>query len=370
MTERFLRHLIERLEAGAQGVLCQIVETRGSTPQKAGAAMFVDPTTGETLGTLGGGCVEAEVRQRAGECLDGAGATLHTYTLDHDHAWADGLICGGRMSVLSQPLTGDTTYWRALRESHAAGNGLTEAVLIEANPSANSSPTGTRWLFDHDGKLQTSLPAACKAPPSWLLDTIKPTEARRRPRRIDGIALLPSPPRIRLVIVGAGHVGQAVADLAARADFAVWVLDDRASCASRDRFPEADQLLVGPIGPTLDSIAFDPHTYALIVTRGHGHDQEALQHLAPTPAGYVGLIGSRRKIRLIFDALLDNGVVPDALARVAAPVGLEIGSESVPEIAVSIVAELIARRNRGPSAVTPRGWILADSSLTSEARCP
>jgi xanthine dehydrogenase accessory factor len=89
----------------------------------------------------------------------------------------------------------------------------------------------------------------------------------------------------------------------------------------------------------------------LIVTRGHGHDQEALQHLAPTVASYVGLIGSRRKIRMIFEALLDEGVEEQALARVSAPVGLDIGSESVAEIAVSIVAELIARRNRGTAAL-------------------
>jgi xanthine dehydrogenase accessory factor len=162
-------------------------------------------------------------------------------------------------------------------------------------------------------------------------------------------------------------VGQAVAELASRADFAVWIVDDRSSCASRERFPDAERRIVGPIGPTLDGIAFGPSTYALIVTRGHGHDQEALQHVAPTRAGYVGLIGSRRKIRLIFDALLDVGVRPEDLARVAAPVGLEIGSESVPEIAVSIVAELIARRNRGPSAVEPRGWI-APAEATVESR--
>jgi len=146
-------------------------------------------------------------------------------------------------------------------------------------------------------------------------------------------------------------VGQAVAELAARADFDVWVVDDRRQYANPERFPTAQRLIVGPMGEVLPNLEITSQTYALIVTRGHGHDQEALQHLAPTVAPYVGLIGSRRKIKMIFEALLDEGVEEEALARVSAPVGLDIGSESVVEIAVSIVAELISRRNRGPDGV-------------------
>jgi xanthine dehydrogenase accessory factor len=157
-----------------------------------------------------------------------------------------------------------------------------------------------------------------------------------------------------LVIVGAGHVGQAVAGLAAETDFDVWVIDDRSQYANPERFPTAQQILVGPIEEVLASLEVTPHTYALIVTRGHGHDQEALYHLAPTPAPYVGLIGSRRKIKLIFESLRDAGIAEADLARVAAPVGLDIGSQTVPEIAISIVAELIARRSLGPRGLAHR----------------
>ena len=129
-------------------------------------------------------------------------------------------------------------------------------------------------------------------------------------------------PRIRLVIVGAGHVGQAVAELASRADFDVWIVDDRAEYAK----PRAAsrrltaRRLVGPIGRVLRDLEITPETFALIVTRGHGHDQEALAILAPTSASYVGLIGSRRKIKLIREALLDQGIPEEALARaLAAP---------------------------------------------------
>ena len=97
-----------------------------------------------------------------------------------------------------------------------------------------------------------------------------------------GVAWLPTLPRVRLVIVGAGHVGQAVASLAAQADFDVWVVDDRGQYANAERFPTAQRILVGPIEEVLAALEVTPHTYALIVTRGHGHDQEALYHLAPT----------------------------------------------------------------------------------------
>ena len=157
-----------------------------------------------------------------------------------------------------------------------------------------------------------------------------------------------------LIVVGAGHVGQAVASLAAQADFDVWVVDDRHQYANRERFPTAQRLVVGPIEEVLPTLEITPQTYALIVTRGHGHDQEALFQLAPTAAAYVGLIGSRRKIRLIFENLREAGISETDLERVAAPVGLDIGSQTVPEIAISIVAELIARRNLGPRRCSGR----------------
>jgi xanthine dehydrogenase accessory factor len=165
-----------------------------------------------------------------------------------------------------------------------------------------------------------------------------------------GVAYLPVLPRVTLLLVGGGHVGQAVARLASEVDFDVWVLDDRAAYASRERFPAASRLLVGDIGATLRDLArgdITPSTYCLIMTRGHAHDEEALSHLAPTPAGYVGMIGSRRKIKLIYEDLLARGITEDMLARVHAPLGFAIGSQTVPEIAVSIVAELIACRNLG-----------------------
>jgi xanthine dehydrogenase accessory factor len=340
-----LRTLIERLAQDREQIVCQVVETRGSTPQKAGALMVVDPAGGQT-GTLGGGCVENEVKQHAIRQLGASGAILKSFVLDHDYAWADGLICGGKMVVAIEAFRGVSplSYFGRLEGLMAAGEGLTEAIVVNPERIAGS-PAGRRFLFGPDASCVASWPEG--SVPETLAARVRPLHERPKPEVRDGVALIPSLPRIRLVIVGAGHVGQAVAELAARADFDVWVIDDRSQYAHPERFPTAGEILVGPIEQVLSRLAVTPQTYALIVTRGHGHDQEALFHLAATRASYVGLIGSRRKIKLIFENLRDAGISEADLARVAAPVGLDIGSQTVFEIAVSIVAELIARRNLG-----------------------
>jgi xanthine dehydrogenase accessory factor len=349
-----VRRLTEALAEGREQIVCQVVETKGSTPQKAGALMVVDPNGGQ-LGTLGGGCVENEVKQKAIRQIGETGAAIHTFILDHDYAWADGLICGGKMVIVSESFRGPAplAYFHALQDALENGCGFTEAIAVEPERLASaglSAPLGGRFLFDAQGNFLASW-AAGHAEEQAVRDGVIPLTNRPKPAVRGGIAYLPTLPRIRLIIVGAGHVGQAVSALASQADFDVWIVDDRRHYANAERFPEAQRIIVGPFEETLPSLDVTPNTYALIVTRGHGHDQEALYHLATTSAPYVGLIGSRRKIRLIFENLREQGVPEAALARVTAPVGLAIGSQTVPEIAVSIVAELIARRNLGKSAV-------------------
>jgi xanthine dehydrogenase accessory factor len=346
-----LRYLNQNLERGRELILCQVVETRGSTPQKAGALMLVDPT-GTQAGTLGGGCVEAEVKQQAIRRIGQPGAEIQAFVLDHDYGWADGLICGGKMVILTEALRGARPlgYFRAYQRLLESGVGFTEAVVVDPRRHGEHAalPVGGRALVDSTGNVAAVWPEGGDFGP--IAAGVIALEDRPRPAVREGVAFLPTLPRVRLVIVGAGHVGQGVASLAAQADFDVWVVDDRQQYANAERFPTAERIIVGPIDEVLPALEVTPQTYALIVTRGHGHDQEALFYLAPTQAPYVGLIGSRRKIRLIFDGLRDQGIRESDLARVAAPVGIDIGSQTIPEIAISIVAELIARRNRGPES--------------------
>jgi xanthine dehydrogenase accessory factor len=346
-----LAQLSETLARRLPCIYCAVVATRGSTPQKAGAGMLVFPD-GTQVGTLGGGCVEAEVKRRAIHGLSvGAGPGVLEFLLDDDDGWADGLICGGRMTILAHPLPIEDAGYEAAFEyyqrSHAlaeTGAGFTEAVVIADTAGL---PVGDRYLFDAAGQPVASLAAR----PAWAVVAahLAPLASCPRPSAHHGISYLPTAARVTLLLVGGGHVGQAVARLATEVGFRVWVLDDRERYASPDRFPAAERLIVGNIGETLRELApqFRAATYSVVLTRGHGHDEEALYHLAGSGCGYVGMIGSRRKARLIFDDLAAKGVTPEALRRVRAPVGIDIGSQTVPEIAVSIVAELIARRNLG-----------------------
>jgi len=304
--EALLREIVVRCEAGERAALCVVVGSRGSTPQEAGAKMLV-LADGRTLGTLGGGCVEAEVRRRALELLPAGASKRLTFRLDHDYGWDDGLICGGTMDILVHLLDGSASaapFARALEDLAA---GRTAAI---------------------------DLPEPDNAAASAYVDRIEPPA--------------------RLVIAGAGHVGQALAEIAATLGFEVTIIDDRADYASAERFPRAAQRVIGEIEAELRRYPIDPRTYVVIVTRGHRHDGKALSAVLDSPARYVGLIGSKRKVMTIFQDLLAQGASLDALCRVRAPVGLEIGAVTVPEIALSIAAELVAvRRGRDDAPASP-----------------
>jgi len=349
--------LIESLQAGRPLVYCRLVETRGSTPQKAGASMLVFEDASQ-VGTLGGGCVEAEVKRRALAALQRGGAEIARFNLDSDYGWDDGLICGGRMHVLIDPLRpspdGDDPvpdYFQRLRELRTTGQGGTEAIVFSGG-DADELAEPVSYLFDHSGASIALRGAARES----ITPELRPLDERPRAYVEQGVSYMPFYPRYRLLIVGAGHVGQSVAQLAVDLDFDVWVVDDREDLVSEQRFPRAERRISGSIAEVLSEIEVTTHTYCLIVTRGHNHDQEALYQLADRGACYVGMIGSRRKIRLIYDDLIAEGISADVLDAVHAPVGLDIGSQSVAEIAVSIAAELIAHRNCGGQVpARPRG---------------
>jgi xanthine dehydrogenase accessory factor len=354
-----LTELTAALEQSRDCVYCSIIETRGSTPQKAGAAMLVFPD-GSQRGTLGGGCVEAEVKQRALAVLNlGEGqAQVLTFCLDDNYGWDDGLICGGRMTILADPIAGGrlspmVDFYQRYRELVERGKGCTEAVALSEQAGL---PIGNRYLFDSEGRLVGQIGGLIEkngSPPSapeQVTRHLPPIRRRPQPVVHQGVAYLPILPRVTLLIVGGGHVGHAVGKLAAEVDFEIWVLDDRERYANHERFATARRIMVGDIGTTLKDLVqreVNESFYCLIVTRGHAHDEEALFHLAGTSAGYVGMIGSKRKIKLIYEDLIARGIDADVLARVHAPLGFAIGSQTVPEIAVSIVAELIACRNLG-----------------------
>jgi len=358
-----MRELLPQLHAsmlsGRPVAVCRLVETRGSTPQKAGATMLVF-ADGSQAGTLGGGCVEAEVKRKSLGILSGGAAEIARFQLDDDYGWDDGLICGGRMQVIIDPLSDPASrdYYFKLHDLAGSGRGCTEAIVFDGEASGLTA--SACYLFDADGELLVQVRGGdTSQAPIAIRDNLRSLVERPKPLAAHGVAYLPLLERCRLVIVGGGHVGQAVGNLAAELDFDVWVVDDRAEFVSEDRFPRAERRISGTMGDVLPGLEITPSTYCLIVTRGHNHDEEALYHLVNRGARYVGMIGSKRKIKLIFDDLRGEGIAAETLREVYAPVGLDIGSQTVMEIAVSILAELVAHRNLGIAGHHTRERLIA-----------
>lgn len=280
-----------------------ITGVKGSSPQKLGAkALFY--SDGRIKGTLGGGCLEAEIQHRAIQSLRTGEASTFDLLLDHDFGWDDGLICGGKVFgiILPNAQKKGAEFWTELAARHRTFS----------------------WGVRNDFSIQRA--DTVLTPADWhYQETI-------------------SPP-CTLWIAGAGHIAQAVAPLAWQLDFNVTVFDDRPALANYDFFPDSISLKVGTweqLGPLPLP---DVPGFGLIVTRGHRHDALVLKDWIRKPFLFLGMIGSARKARTIFEHFLEENIAtPEELQRVACPVGVNIRSQSVPEIAVSIMAQFIDKR--------------------------
>jgi len=254
--------LVRIRSEGHRAALATIVSVSGSVPSFRAAKMLVGED-GACVGTIGGGCVEAEVIETAREVLADEKPRTLTFDLNEDPKDDTGLVCGGSLEIFIEPV----------------------------------------------------LPAA------------------------------------QLYVFGAGHVGLNIYRMARLAGFEVTVVDDRETYASRERFPEAREVLSGDLDALLARLAPSAAASVVIATRGHKDDMRVLRWAVHTRAAYVGMLGSRRKVLTIFRNLAGEGIDPAALERVHAPVGLDIGAVTPEEIAVSVVAELIACRRHAAAAV-------------------
>lgn len=347
--------VIELIEAEEIGAYCTVVETKGSTPQKPGSKLLILPDL-RNVGTLGGGCVEAEARRQAIGLMQGGVPRLLDFQLDSDYGWDDGLICGGNMKIFidlpqTQEESSILTRLQALSEAKIP---LVSTTIVQSE--IDHIQVGAKMLFAANGEKigalgDAALETALQDELTEVLEKDAPGVFRWRPedsRNREGavwVFMDAVQPRPTLLIAGAGHVGQALCHLGKWLGFDVAIVDDRTDFASKERLPEADEIIIGDIAEELRNYPVDHLTYVVIVTRGHQHDEEALHSVIESNARYVGLIGSRRKIKLIYDDLRDMGISEERLAQVYAPIGLDINSKTVPEIAMSIAAQLIQVRN-------------------------
>lgn len=346
--------LLRELGGNKPLVLGTIIETIGSSPQVPGASAIFSPD-GLVDGTLGGGILEARAEAEAIEALKAQESRLFPYSLSGEITSEEEAICGGEVTILIAIQT------RAAldilnRMKHSINNrhpGVL-ATFIESSGEKRAI-LSRKWIEKSEifGDEATQ-----KA--SRHYEEIKNSFRTGRPRLLQIkkgdkkdpsqkalLFLEPLFPQYHLVIAGAGHIGKALAHLGSRLDFEVTVLDDRAEFANPENIPEADHLIVGDIGKTIHEIPKNPDTYIVIVTRGHSYDSIALKEAITSDAGYIGMIGSRRKIQLMRRRFLEEGwATAEQFDRVFAPIGLAIPSKTVEEIAVSIAAQLVLVRNQ------------------------
>lgn len=329
---------LKRLAAGESFAIAMIVAQHGSTPRHVGSRMLVGHD-GRISHSLGGGALEVHAIRLAQTALAIGTALTRTFVLKMERD-ALGMICGGEAEVFVHPLDPAHAEWLNLYQALAALLATGERGWL----ITRLTPQPGQWLVREDGSITGVFNRN-----SEELATLLEQADRRRPVCLNHaesrFLIEPVAQPGKVYIFGAGHIGQQLAGLATLADFAVMVLDDRVELASRERFPQVERLTVlASYAVALAGLAVDETSFLVIITHGHAGDLLVLRQALRSRAGYIGMIGSRRKRDTLYATLLQEGFTPEDLQRVHCPIGLAIGAETPAEIAVSIVAELIQVR--------------------------
>ncbi|HID61150.1 MAG TPA: hypothetical protein EYP49_00160 [Anaerolineae bacterium] len=255
-----------------------------------------------------------------------------------------------------------STIYEAILEAMRRGDSVALATIVKATGSTPRE-AGTKMLVYPDGSIVDTigggaLEANVITEAQAALAEGKPRLVRYELRNAEAgdpgicggeaeVFIDVINPHPTVLIVGAGHVGQSIAVLSNFLGFRTVVLDDRAEFANVEKLPQADEIIVGNVVEELARLNINPQTHIVIVTRGHKHDRDALRQVVSSPAAYIGMIGSRRKVKIVFDELQKDGVAEEALAAVHAPIGLDIHAETPEEIALSVMAEIVMVRRGG-----------------------
>ena len=394
-----LRRIAELCGSSSPFALVTLLNAEGSTPARIGSQAIVDPDGNVAAGTIGGGALEGLAQQRAAEALRTGDCIAYDVDLQGVGPPVPDPICGGRLRVLIDPAPArhQEAYHLAARarSQHRRGLLLTSAVSHSQPPEPRSSRReeahsisgeGSQSLLTSAATVQgfkaRSLGSGNSVPDRpvvvsvrWLDESSNDTfsgfptvEDLRRvlqqeasrcftrltgETRIDALAELVAPAPV-LLIIGGGHVGQALAFQAKVAGFDIAVMDDRDEFTRPDLFPPGTTLHRGNLVKQVSEYPFAPDTFIALMTRGHKIDAEALEICLKQPHAYLGMIGSRRKVHLVRSSFIESGrATPGQWSRIYAPIGLDLGAVTVPEIAVSIVAQLIAVRRRGQAGRIP-----------------
>ncbi|NQW20944.1 MAG: XdhC family protein [Chloroflexi bacterium] len=371
--EQVFRAFSDEINADNEMVVATVVKTSGSTPQKPGAKLLVR-ADGSGVGTLGGGCVEGDIWFAASQLLKSGGpAEMRDYELNEDLAAQDGLVCGGTMYFLLDPIRKPQASKEFNDEVIAAYEGgapVAVASLMKAPEGSNLS-VGSKLLIRENGSASGSLG-------SEKLDSNAIDKARKLMAmgKNDYIATesgaeyfveaYTTPPT--LVLAGGGHVSKAISNIASTLGFRIFVIDDRQEFSNPDRFPEAEQTVVSDYGSAFEKLPIGTNSFIVIATRGHRYDASATASAMRTPASYVGLLGSKRKTILIFEELFAEGFTMEEVQSVRSPIGLDISARTPAEIALSIMSEIVGFRLGGNGGTLKLDQRLIDKAAEKAER--
>ncbi len=347
------------IEDGETLAIATIVSTLGSTPREVGAKMVVT-AAGEVLGTVGGGCGEAEVVRQAVQVIRTQTPAMVKVELMDDIESNSPAVCGGILNVFVDPWWKDPSavcgqLANELLKVQNEGAAAVVATVVKADNCPDVTP-GEK-SFVRDGAVK----AGSIRNKELLQAIIYEAENRQKREECRQVKLaLPGSDKTvevffdvvtairKVIIVGAGHLAIPLVKFARILGFHITVLDDRVMYANRERFPDADDVLVGDMAETLRGLEITPQTYVVLITRGHQFDEPCLREIIHKPAKYIGMIGSKRRIKACFIRFRDeDGIPEELLKRVYAPIGLDIKAESPEEIALSIIAEMVKVRRGG-----------------------
>ncbi|HEV2251466.1 MAG TPA: XdhC/CoxI family protein [Candidatus Limnocylindria bacterium] len=351
MRELYAR-MAELERDGRPFAVATVVRTVGSTPQVVGAKMLIDDL-GRTYGTLGGGCVEGDAFAEAKRIIAEGGSSLREYELTEELAWDTGLVCGGTMWIHIEPAAGaltvgDRDLLADVLAASSTGTPIALATLLRKE-GRELIPAGRLYVEQSGGSGGTLGDAALDARAHTIAaEALQAGTARTAPLGEDRELLVePIVAKPHLVVVGAGHVGLALAKLAQGLDYDVTVIDDRPAFASQERFPDGVEVVRADMVDALGTLPIGWNAFIVVATRGHKLDAQCLRAAIQTKARYVGLLGSKRKTILIERMLREEGLPEDRIRSVHAPVGLDLGGRTPPEIALSVLAELSMERYGG-----------------------
>jgi xanthine dehydrogenase accessory factor len=390
--------LSEFIEADETVAVATIIDVKGSVPREVGAKMIIHPL-GRHVGTIGGGCGEADVIKAALDVIQtGEPATVRV-DLTEDISMKTLGVCGGIMDVFveramretedERPKTNNprsfvlrpSSFVSVLLASIRAREPVALATVIDG-PNAgreavvwlDKPPLGTLGLDELEPRIIADSQEVLRGRQHKLLkydvevggwrfdaggwrlevedasNSQLPGSSFQLPTSSFSVFVEVQRRAPELLIVGAGHIAMPLAQIAGLCDFSVTVLDDRPSFASQARFPTARQVIAAPLRETVRDLPMDADTFIVLVTRGHSQDVECLLEVLDRPIAYIGMIGSQRRVDAVFELLeTEMGMDPVKFDRVYAPIGIAIGARSPAEIAVCITAEMINVLRGGPA---------------------